>query len=285
MTVAFRSSHRHEIKREDWIAVTIRRPNDSDNVDSVSIESGQHDPAECELPEKDTESPLDEFKGETLEGFIVDISTTGIKLRSSHSFSFHEILILEIPRGDSAESIFVTAEVRWTQPDRNVEETWSTGCIIADEFSADYINEIARKGVLDRRQSKRESTNEFAKSRVESMAKDHDITISDVSATGIGFLSPIHVESGKRIQIEFRDQDDDGRIERFTVRAIRSTEVEGGYFVGCKLLRGSTYKILGQAVAAKVRAATDYRRMVPALNLFGMVLLIFFIIRDLLRLC
>lgn len=260
MASAFRSSVRHEIREKNWIPVRIRKRNHS--------------------PEKESEN-LEESAEDVLEGHIVDISTNGIKIRSTASLSFHEQLVLEVLRTDGEPPICVAAEVHWTQPDSN-RETWSSGCIIDEQFPDDYISFMARHGILERRHGVREMVHEPAVSRWESSTEEIPIVVCNVSTTGLGFISSRPIEVGRRVQIVL---DDSGRLnheDKFTVRAVRQTETEDGFFVGCKVLRGSTHRLLGEVISARERKKSLVKGVFYGLNIVCLVALIIFLARQIL---
>lgn len=256
MSVAYRSTVRHEVKTEEGIPVRIRRPAKNLGDCATGRES------------------------KIIEGHLVDISENGLKIRSHFAFSFHEKLLLELPQLNWSEPLVVAVEVRWTQPDHNIEETWSTGCVISESFPDGYVDELARNGYIDRRESSREDFDQIAQSKIESVASSHEVVIVDVSAHGIGLRSPVPVEVGRRMQLEFRDKNQDGKLEKLTLRTIRTRVVDGGYFVGCKVLKGSTYRILGQSLSATITPPVPVNRVFKSLNLLCMIVLILFIIRE-----
>lgn len=215
--ISVRNSRRHDLNENQWIEIMVKRDQEETDADN---------------------------RPSCVAATIVDISQTGIKIRSEVPFEFHESLVLEVPRTYSDQTLGLIATVRWTQPDEDTE-MWMAGCVIADEFPPEYINEIARDGIVDRRNNGREKISIEANGRFELSSDSFPINISDVSLTGLRLFSPKACEVGSRIQVTF---DEEERSERFTARTVFQSEVDGGYLIGCRVLEGSPYSLLGRSV-------------------------------------
>lgn len=242
-----RKSRRHELDSSRQIAVMVFRASDGNPGESTD-------------------------RG--IEAKIVDISTNGFKLECAKAFEFEEKLVVEIRRQNET-TIRVAADVRWVQPKAD-SRTWFAGCLISDSFPPDYIDEIARLGILDRRNSDRQTVQQEAIGRWELSGEDIPVRIVDVSAKGIGLVVDQPVEIGKRIRIRLE------QTHSITARALWAKKSPEGFHVGCEVLEGSPFSIIENAVC---ESETEFDEQVPGYTvvpLLGISFLLILLIRNLL---
>lgn len=210
---------------------------------------------------------------ETIKAKIVDISLNGFKLSCHMAFEFQEKLVILLPRRDGKDSILVTAEVRWVQP---MGKSWSAGCLIAESFPDDYIDEISQDGILDRRTSDRHLTDQNAVGRWELSQQDAPIAIRNVSANGLGIFVREESEVGKRIRIKLKGSD-----SSITAKAVWQRKVDKGYQIGCEVLEGSPYSVIESAITESSSAAVTPLKRYQSLTFCGISFLLVILIRNL----
>lgn len=211
-------------------------------------------------------------QGEPVEAKIVDISANGFKVNSKTAFEFQEKIKVELPR-QNGETVITVAEVRWIEPNAD-DRSWSAGCLIEDAFPQEYIDEMAQAGILDRRSSVRHQTDQPAIGRWELTQTDFPITVTDISANGIGLLLEEEPELGKRIRIRLEDSNS------ITARAVWQKPVEGGFQVGCEVVEGSPFAIIEASLSHALQGAEEKMGRYQVLSLCGMSLLLVMLIRE-----
>lgn len=171
---------------------------------------------------------------EAFEALPIDVSYSGIKLRSNRPLQFEEVLGLEFT-SDTAEVNFkAAAEVRWTRKDEG--EVWVIGCRIATGLTEDAINKLSTAGALERRRGRRTITNLIAELMIPGEAMRRRITILDYSGQGVRFSSPVEVPVGKPLKIVLRN---DLQYELEVVVDSRwCRSFDSGYLVGCEVSKG-----------------------------------------------
>jgi hypothetical protein len=216
-------------------------------------------------------------KKERIEAQIVDIGRNGIRLESSITFEFQEEIVIEIPGIGESPQLFVVAQVRWTQPTKN-GSAWSAGAILSENFPEHFLNEIAKKGLLDRRGAPRLALAAEAVGQWELSTEGFPLSVSDVSATGIGVVIDKPCEVGQRLRISFDGETQDA--DTITAKTVRQREVAGQYLVGCTILKGAPYLFLNRSVEMKCRQAVRKNRAYLALALSALGLLTFTFLRQ-----
>lgn len=259
--ISRRKSKRHDIHASQAIKIKVRRFGTLSETTEQELADG---------------TVVEKAPTEMVDATILDVSRNGLKLQAKTGFEFHERVVLEINRKNGSQ-ICVAAQVRWVEPQASGKK-WVAGCLIASEFPPDYIDEMAESGMLERRASPRQSIQKDAMGRWEMTQKDCDISIVDVSGSGVAILIDEIDSIGKRIRITFSE----GMPEevRMTAKAVWQKPVDGRFLVGCEIIEGSTYKLLGQAVAKEYVDQVKRHRTYESMTFIGVSAMIVLLIRQ-----
>lgn len=209
---------------------------------------------------------------EQCDARVVDISLNGFKLQCPIALGFQEKIRVEFPGHDDGP-ILATAEVRWVEPNAD-EHNWSAGCLLSEPFPREYIDQMAKDGVLDRRSSPRRKTDKQATGRWELSPEDFPLTISDVSAQGVRIHTEYPCEIGKRIRIRIGDR------TGLTARAVWQQETSEGYLIGCEVTEGSPYALIEANLSDVLHSSQPPARRYQVLALGGLSLMLVMLIRH-----
>ncbi|MDG2471476.1 MAG: PilZ domain-containing protein [Pirellulaceae bacterium] len=112
---------------------------------------------------------------------------------------------------------------------------------------------------MDRRGAPRLALAAEAVGQWELSTEGFPLSVSDVSAAGIGVVIDKPCEVGQRLRISFDGETQDA--DTITAKTVRQREVAGQYLVGCTILKGAPYLFLNRSVEMKCRQAVRKNRV------------------------
>ena len=166
---------------------------------------------------------------------VADINCYGAKIITRFKFEDLEPCILRLPV-PSGGIIRVASEIRWSESQMN--KTWLSGCKFSSDFPGFYLNQIASFGLIDRRKHERFEVFEPVTSICANSNSKIELTIVNISATGVGLLLEHPVLPANRYRIRLSNS------RSMNVEVVHRTKAVDGYYLGCLIDSGKVEDLL-----------------------------------------
>ena len=201
---------------------------------------------------------------ETIHTELVNISVGGAKFKSNQSVTVNEVVSVKIDVEHPGQSISVSGEVRWIAPLDGDE--WWLGCAFKPPIPHEILNELARQGVLERREHVRQRISLPVTAQWQLEYEPTTVTVVDYSAGGICLTTDSERGPGERLMLRF--QLDDGRDVQ--VRASTRWEVrcDDGFLIGCEFTDPRDFLLLSDLLEARELLESDLCDQVTPRNVW-----------------
>ncbi len=172
-------------------------------------------------------------ENEEINASPLDISYNGIKLLTSQSLAFAELVVLHFKSSALNIDFEMDANVRWIRQGDD-QTTWLIGCSFVNKVTDDYVDAIATAGGVDRRQSPRCENQIHATVKLAGKSNPFRVMLLDYSASGIRFASFEAVEPNQPIKLALTDNEGDllqvGAISQWNM------SYDSGFLIGCEVV-------------------------------------------------
>jgi hypothetical protein len=179
-----------------------------------------------------------EKNAEIHDASLLDITNTGIWLRTTAGLLFEETITVRIIVPEIDFEFEFVSQVSWIKPASDGH--WRIGCPIQPPISEEMLNQLANLDYIDRRSKPRDQVNLPGVVTAELQQCQTAVTIQCVSKSGFGFLAsepcPVH----QKIMLKVDNGTDE--ILDFTARVEWEFKSGNDYRYGCSFLSPSDYE-------------------------------------------
>lgn len=184
--------------------------------------SAHHDSFSCSVTDK-------EHTRGVVDAHLNNISVGGVQLTLPYRVKNGHPLSLRLQSPSSTR--VVGCVVRWTVPDN---KGWVAGCQFDEALEQEFLDDLARSGILERRGHQRFEVALACRLRGEGGTSEQGGWIRDYSNGGLRVEVPARIEPGGKAMVSLVDED--GEVHRMIVFTQWCEGNTGAYQVGLRFL-------------------------------------------------
>jgi hypothetical protein len=171
------------------------------------------------------------------------MSRGGLKLSVPVELAIHEVVQLRVENEELQMDLAEPAQIRWVRraPD---SDGWHVGCQIQTAIDEKVLEELAERGLLDRRNSARHSVNAEAMAQWELCEDSVPVQLLNLSSEGFCLASDQPTNVGSRLKLTLSDENGEF-CQEILARSKWQTEFENGYMIGCELAVEDIFDLVG----------------------------------------
>lgn len=128
----------------------------------------------------------------TCQGQLSDLSARGVRISLNHCLPRGQRVQIKIEVSTHSIAIEKDGHIRWQHP--RDARSWWTGCEIDDSFDAQFIEQLAKAKVLNRRRDPRYETDQLINVRTELSTAQHEARLVNYSKGGFCLLFTESIE-------------------------------------------------------------------------------------------
>ncbi len=171
--------------------------------------------------------------GETLsDARLTDVSLSGAQFSLTSPVTKGEYINIEFRCDESEFRIQARAEVRWTHLGRNCR--WATGVKFDQPLTSDTLQDLATRGLIDRRSSPRSAVKINGTVKREGRPDLIPVRLWDLSTHGLRLSSAENLKPDERILIQL--QKPGGSDIRCPAHVRWVASQKGGIMAGCEFV-------------------------------------------------
>jgi len=171
------------------------------------------------------------------------MSRGGLKLSVPVELAVHEVVQLQVASEVLQMDLAEPAQIRWIRKDPD-SDGWHVGCQIQTAIDEEILEELAERGLLDRRNSARHSVNAEAMAQWELREDSVPVQLLNLSSEGFCLASDQPTNVGSRLKLTLSDENGQPSHE-ILARSKWQTEFENGYMIGCELSVEDIFDLVG----------------------------------------
>ena len=180
---------------------------------------------------------------ESIDVCLLDMSRGGLKLSVPVELAIHEIVQLHIASEELQMNMEESAQIRWIRKDPD-SDGWHVGCQIQTIIDEDVLEQLAERGLLDRRNSARQRVNCEALAQWELREDSVPVRLLNLSSEGFCLASDQPTNIGSRIKLTLCDENGASSHE-ILARSKWQIDFDNGYMIGCELAVEDIFDLVG----------------------------------------
>ena len=206
-----------------------------------------------------------DYEDAEVDAVLLDISAGGAKLKTGEPLPQGKQLALQLNSPELNGVVRVDATVCWTQLGSKGE--WILGCCFEPKIPCMVLDQLAKVGVFDRREDRRQDVDISSTAAWELAADVASVCIVDISPRGFCLVSQQPGKPGANVMLKFLEQEDQAVV---TGRCRWQTETEQGFSLGCEFASTKDYTTL-----RRIQTTQDAQHSAEKRGLFGRLFNIF----------
>jgi hypothetical protein len=171
------------------------------------------------------------------------MSRGGLKLAVPVELSMHEIVQLRVESEELQMDLSEPAQIRWVRKDPD-SDGWHVGCQIQGSINEDVLEDLAAKGLLDRRNTARHGIKAEAVAQWELCEDRVPVQLLNLSSEGFCLASDEPTNVGSRLKLKLSDDTGESSHE-ILARSKWQHEFDNGYMIGCELAVEDIFDLVG----------------------------------------
>lgn len=180
---------------------------------------------------------------ETIPADLLDMSRCGLKLSIPTQLEVHEVIQLHLVNDELGLNLIESAQIRWVR-EKAETGTWDVGCEIQRGIDENVLEELAERGLLDRRDSARHNVTAEGLAQWELSEDSVPVQLLNLSTEGFCLASDQATNVGSRLKLTLIDDDGQSQVE-ILARSRWQHEFENGYLIGCELAMDDVFDLVG----------------------------------------